>query len=199
MSKLYTTWSRWEATLALFWYWLFTIITWVYLCRIIFVISLLLICLVNSHCWPVLEPRWASVNRGVLICDECCSIHRGLGRHSSQVRHLTHSLWPPSQLQVRMQTEPLQMSHIQRLREPWDTVTKTQVNIRWPWSVLMLLYFFLYCLDGPGALWQRSKFHMGTQSSGPFLFDEWEAQSKSPGQSSVRVFLGFPHVTFDVC
>ncbi|XP_078143846.1 ARF GTPase-activating protein GIT2b isoform X4 [Centroberyx gerrardi] len=47
-----------------------------------------------------LEPRWASVNRGVLICDECCSIHRGLGRHSSQVRHLTHTPWPPSQLQM---------------------------------------------------------------------------------------------------
>ncbi|XP_067339316.1 ARF GTPase-activating protein GIT2b isoform X1 [Channa argus] len=46
------------------------------------------------------EPRWASVNRGVLICDECCSIHRGLGRHSSQVRHLTHSSWPASQLQM---------------------------------------------------------------------------------------------------
>ncbi|XP_013859186.1 ARF GTPase-activating protein GIT2b isoform X3 [Austrofundulus limnaeus] len=46
------------------------------------------------------EPRWASVNRGVLICDECCSIHRGLGRHSSQVRHLTHSPWSPSQLQM---------------------------------------------------------------------------------------------------
>ncbi|XP_061655417.1 ARF GTPase-activating protein GIT2-like isoform X2 [Phyllopteryx taeniolatus] len=46
------------------------------------------------------EPRWASVNRGVLICDECCSIHRGLGRHSSQVRHLTHLVWPPSQFQM---------------------------------------------------------------------------------------------------
>uniref|UniRef100_A0A6Q2YN36 Arf-GAP domain-containing protein n=1 Tax=Esox lucius TaxID=8010 RepID=A0A6Q2YN36_ESOLU len=45
-------------------------------------------------------PCWASVNRGVLICDECCSIHRGLGRHSSQVRHLTHTPWPPSQLQM---------------------------------------------------------------------------------------------------
>ncbi|XP_014883072.1 ARF GTPase-activating protein GIT2a isoform X6 [Poecilia latipinna] len=49
-------------------------------------------------CGP--EPRWASVNRGVLICDECCSVHRGLGRHSSQVRHLTHSTWPPTQLQM---------------------------------------------------------------------------------------------------
>uniref|UniRef100_A0A8C8DUY3 G protein-coupled receptor kinase interacting ArfGAP 2a n=1 Tax=Oryzias sinensis TaxID=183150 RepID=A0A8C8DUY3_9TELE len=46
------------------------------------------------------EPRWASVNRGVLICDECCSVHRSLGRHSSQVRHLTQTPWPPSQLQM---------------------------------------------------------------------------------------------------
>uniref|UniRef100_A0A6Q2XF89 Arf-GAP domain-containing protein n=1 Tax=Esox lucius TaxID=8010 RepID=A0A6Q2XF89_ESOLU len=48
----------------------------------------------------VLHPRWASVNRGVLICDECCSVHRSLGRHSSQVRHLTHTTWPPTQLQM---------------------------------------------------------------------------------------------------
>lgn len=47
------------------------------------------------------EPHWASVNRGVLICDECCSVHRSLGRHSSQVRHLTHTPWPATQLQVQ--------------------------------------------------------------------------------------------------
>uniref|UniRef100_A0A8C7VYL5 G protein-coupled receptor kinase interacting ArfGAP 2a n=1 Tax=Oncorhynchus mykiss TaxID=8022 RepID=A0A8C7VYL5_ONCMY len=46
------------------------------------------------------EPRWASVNRGVLICDECCGVHRSLGRHSSQVRHLTHTPWAPTQLQM---------------------------------------------------------------------------------------------------
>uniref|UniRef100_A0A8C2FBA9 G protein-coupled receptor kinase interacting ArfGAP 2b n=1 Tax=Cyprinus carpio TaxID=7962 RepID=A0A8C2FBA9_CYPCA len=46
------------------------------------------------------DPHWALINRGVLICDECCSIHRGLGRHSSQVRHLTQTPWPPSQLQM---------------------------------------------------------------------------------------------------
>ncbi|XP_034026138.1 ARF GTPase-activating protein GIT2a isoform X2 [Thalassophryne amazonica] len=46
------------------------------------------------------EPHWASVNRGVLICDECCSVHRSLGRHNSQVRHLTHTPWPPTQLQM---------------------------------------------------------------------------------------------------
>uniref|UniRef100_A0A8C7G0Q5 G protein-coupled receptor kinase interacting ArfGAP 2a n=1 Tax=Oncorhynchus kisutch TaxID=8019 RepID=A0A8C7G0Q5_ONCKI len=50
--------------------------------------------------WTCAEPRWASVNRGVLICDECCSVHRSLGRHSSQVRHLTHTPWAPTQLQM---------------------------------------------------------------------------------------------------
>ncbi|XP_038674194.1 ARF GTPase-activating protein GIT2a isoform X16 [Scyliorhinus canicula] len=46
------------------------------------------------------DPRWASINRGVLICDDCCSVHRSLGRHISQVRHLTHTPWPPSLLQM---------------------------------------------------------------------------------------------------
>lgn len=60
-----------------------------------------LVRVVRVHMY-VAGPAWASVNRGVLICDECCSIHRGLGRHSSQVRHLTHTSWPPSQLQVNL-------------------------------------------------------------------------------------------------
>ncbi|XP_065106823.2 ARF GTPase-activating protein GIT2a isoform X2 [Paramisgurnus dabryanus] len=46
------------------------------------------------------DPRWASVNRGVLICDNCCGVHRSLGRHNSQVRHLSHTPWPPTQLQM---------------------------------------------------------------------------------------------------
>ncbi|XP_067862128.1 ARF GTPase-activating protein GIT2a isoform X8 [Heptranchias perlo] len=46
------------------------------------------------------DPRWASINRGVLTCDDCCSVHRSLGRHISQVRHLTHTPWPPTLLQM---------------------------------------------------------------------------------------------------
>ncbi|KAG6933010.1 GIT ArfGAP 2 [Chelydra serpentina] len=46
------------------------------------------------------DPCWASVNRGILICDECCSVHRSLGRHISQVRHLKHTPWPPTSLQM---------------------------------------------------------------------------------------------------
>ncbi|XP_009951001.1 PREDICTED: ARF GTPase-activating protein GIT2, partial [Leptosomus discolor] len=45
-------------------------------------------------------PCWASINRGILICDECCSVHRSLGRHISQVRHLKHTPWPPTLLQM---------------------------------------------------------------------------------------------------
>ncbi|XP_038618284.1 ARF GTPase-activating protein GIT2 isoform X2 [Tachyglossus aculeatus] len=46
------------------------------------------------------DPTWASVNRGILICDECCSVHRSLGRHISQVRHLKHTPWPATLLQM---------------------------------------------------------------------------------------------------
>ncbi|KAG8590507.1 hypothetical protein GDO81_006782 [Engystomops pustulosus] len=46
------------------------------------------------------DPGWASINRGVLICDECCSVHRSLGRHISIVKHLRHSSWPSSLLQM---------------------------------------------------------------------------------------------------
>ncbi|XP_060238554.1 ARF GTPase-activating protein GIT2 isoform X8 [Meriones unguiculatus] len=48
----------------------------------------------------MLDPSWASVNRGTFICDECCSVHRSLGRHISQVRHLKHTPWPPTLLQM---------------------------------------------------------------------------------------------------
>uniref|UniRef100_W5KA43 GIT ArfGAP 2 n=1 Tax=Astyanax mexicanus TaxID=7994 RepID=W5KA43_ASTMX len=51
----------------------------------------------NSDCE---DPHWASVNRAVLICDQCCSVHRSLGRHSSQIRHLVHTVWSPTQLQM---------------------------------------------------------------------------------------------------
>ncbi|XP_059154314.1 ARF GTPase-activating protein GIT2-like isoform X2 [Physella acuta] len=43
------------------------------------------------------EPTWASINRGVLICDECCSVHRSLGRHISQVKNLKRGSWCASQ------------------------------------------------------------------------------------------------------
>lgn len=48
----------------------------------------------------LLDPAWASINRGILLCAECCSIHRSLGRHISQVKSLRQGLWPPAVLNL---------------------------------------------------------------------------------------------------
>ena len=40
--------------------------------------------------------QWASVNRGVYLCDDCVTIHRQLGRHYSQIKHLKQSQWEQS-------------------------------------------------------------------------------------------------------
>ena len=52
------------------------------------------------HLFFITEPKCASVNRGVLICDECCSIHRCLGRHISQLKSLKKGSWASSLLAV---------------------------------------------------------------------------------------------------
>lgn len=45
------------------------------------------------------DPDWVIVNRGLYICDECCSIHRSLGRHISQIKSLSAE-WCPTTLNV---------------------------------------------------------------------------------------------------
>ncbi|XP_045514779.1 ARF GTPase-activating protein Git isoform X3 [Pieris brassicae] len=44
------------------------------------------------------DPSWASINRGLLLCAECCSVHRSMGRHISHVKSLRQGSWPPSLL-----------------------------------------------------------------------------------------------------
>lgn len=49
----------------------------------------------NRQCadCKALDPRWASVNLGIFICDACAGIHRNLGTHISQVRSVTLDDW----------------------------------------------------------------------------------------------------------
>jgi Arf-GAP/coiled-coil/ANK repeat/PH domain-containing protein len=47
-----------------------------------------------------LDPTWASMNLGILICIECSGIHRSLGTHISKVRSLTLDKWTPYSLQL---------------------------------------------------------------------------------------------------
>ncbi|KJH42436.1 ankyrin repeat protein [Dictyocaulus viviparus] len=46
------------------------------------------------------DPQWASINRGVLICSDCCSVHRNLGRQYSYVRSLNRGMWDTPQLEL---------------------------------------------------------------------------------------------------
>ncbi|CAB3366326.1 Hypothetical predicted protein [Cloeon dipterum] len=56
----------------------------------------------NSHCvdCDALNPDWASLNLGALMCIECSGTHRNLGSHISKVRSLDLDEWPPSNLSV---------------------------------------------------------------------------------------------------
>lgn len=49
---------------------------------------------------PHLDPDWASLNLGALMCIECSGTHRHLGAHLSRVRSLDLDDWPPELLAV---------------------------------------------------------------------------------------------------
>ena len=48
-----------------------------------------------------LDPDWLSTNLGVLICLECCGIHRNLGVHISRTQSIKIDQLGTSQLLVR--------------------------------------------------------------------------------------------------
>uniref|UniRef100_A0AAX7SKB0 Arf-GAP domain-containing protein n=1 Tax=Astatotilapia calliptera TaxID=8154 RepID=A0AAX7SKB0_ASTCA len=113
----------------------------------------------------IVYPGWTSINRGVLICDECCSVHRSLGRHISIVKHLRHSGWPPSLLQM-VQTlasngansiwehsllDPAQVQSGRRKPNPQDKVHPTKSEfIRAKYQMLAFVHK-LPCRDDDGV------------------------------------------------
>nr|XP_044625359.1 arf-GAP with coiled-coil, ANK repeat and PH domain-containing protein 3 isoform X9 [Equus asinus] len=58
------------------------------------------------------DPRWASINLGVLLCIECSGIHRSLGVHCSKVRSLTLDSWEPELLKLMCELGNSTMNHI---------------------------------------------------------------------------------------
>ncbi|XP_059573532.1 ARF GTPase-activating protein GIT1 isoform X2 [Alligator mississippiensis] len=111
------------------------------------------------------DPGWASINRGVLICDECCSVHRSLGRHISIVKHLRHSPWPPTLLQMvhtlasngansiweHSLLDPAQVQSGRRKANPQDKVHPTKSEfIRAKYQMLAFVHK-LPCRDDDGV------------------------------------------------
>ncbi|XP_073947473.1 arf-GAP with dual PH domain-containing protein 1-like isoform X2 [Choristoneura fumiferana] len=64
------------------------------------------------------DPDWASYNLGIFICMRCASIHRGMGAHISQVKHLKLDRWEDSQ--------------VQRMRDIGNIVAKNKYEERVP-------------------------------------------------------------------
>ncbi|XP_019327309.1 PREDICTED: LOW QUALITY PROTEIN: ARF GTPase-activating protein GIT1 [Aptenodytes forsteri] len=113
------------------------------------------------------DPGWASINRGVLICDECCSVHRSLGRgrHISIVQPLRHSPWPTTLLQMvhtlasngansiweHSLLDPAQVQSGRRKANPQDKVHPTKSEfIRAKYQMLAFVHK-LPCRDDDGV------------------------------------------------
>jgi len=48
----------------------------------------------DSLMWWMLDPDWASLNFGALVCIECSGVHRNLSSRLSRVRSLELDEWP---------------------------------------------------------------------------------------------------------
>ncbi|XP_061591191.1 arf-GAP with coiled-coil, ANK repeat and PH domain-containing protein 3 [Cololabis saira] len=58
------------------------------------------------------DPRWASINLGILLCIECSGIHRSLGVHCSKVRSLTLDSWEPELFKLMCELGNSVINHI---------------------------------------------------------------------------------------
>lgn len=56
----------------------------------------------NEFCADCRDPKteWVSLNLTVLVCNECCGIHRNMGVHISRMRSLELDDWKASQLAI---------------------------------------------------------------------------------------------------
>ncbi|XP_055347532.1 ARF GTPase-activating protein GIT2-like [Paramacrobiotus metropolitanus] len=96
------------------------------------------------------DATWASVNRGVLICEECCSIHRVLGRHVTQVKPL-----------------PLARARPQRRSTASSASGSPSSSAAagcWHWPPTLLTMVTSLYSKGANGLWEYCLLHPGSSS-----------------------------------
>ena len=59
----------------------------------------------NTHCFDcnTENPKWASINNGILLCLKCAGIHRGFGLQISKIRSLQVDSWDEKQVKYLSQ------------------------------------------------------------------------------------------------
>ena len=59
----------------------------------------------NAHCFDCNSenPKWASINNGILLCLKCAGIHRGFGLQISKIRSLQVDSWDEKQVKYLSQ------------------------------------------------------------------------------------------------
>uniref|UniRef100_A0A8C2IZW2 Arf-GAP with coiled-coil, ANK repeat and PH domain-containing protein n=1 Tax=Cyprinus carpio TaxID=7962 RepID=A0A8C2IZW2_CYPCA len=79
------------------------------------------------------DPRWASINLGILLCIECSGIHRSLGVHCSKVRSLTLDTWEPELVKLMCELGNAVINQIyegaceeQRLKKPGPSSSRSE-------------------------------------------------------------------------
>uniref|UniRef100_A0A671NFJ2 Arf-GAP with coiled-coil, ANK repeat and PH domain-containing protein n=1 Tax=Sinocyclocheilus anshuiensis TaxID=1608454 RepID=A0A671NFJ2_9TELE len=79
------------------------------------------------------DPRWASINLGILLCIECSGIHRSLGVHCSKVRSLTLDTWEPELMKLMCEIGNTVINQIyegaceeQRLKKPGPSSSRQE-------------------------------------------------------------------------
>uniref|UniRef100_A0A6Q2Z0M7 Arf-GAP with coiled-coil, ANK repeat and PH domain-containing protein n=1 Tax=Esox lucius TaxID=8010 RepID=A0A6Q2Z0M7_ESOLU len=125
----------------------------------------------NEYCCDCgqADPRWASINLGVLLCIECSGIHRSLGVHCSKVRSLNLDSWEPELLKLMCELGNGVINHIYEGSPLVGTLTKFRRESLFCPDELDNLFSYFDTGSGPRSLSSDSGLGGSTDGSTDIL------------------------------